>query len=172
VMTCPVCGYEFPQPEKKVRIEAEASTLGVISGEVTTETLEVTDVDYEPWTKRGAPPTAPRTVRVTYWCGLNERHSEWLCPEHSGYARRKFEQWFLSRRVSEDVFVPASVDEFLEHVFAGMIKGTKDITIRRVSGERYPDIIASTPGDPPENCPLRDNGGEEECPEDYDDLPF
>jgi len=169
VMVCPTCGHRFPEPEKRVRIEAEASTLGVISGEVTTETLEVTDVEYEPWTKRGAPPTAPRTVRVTYWIGLNERHSEWICPEHTGFARMKFEKWFLARRASDDVKVPATVDDFLELEFMGMVRKTKDITIRRVAGERYPDIIASTPGDLPENSPFREGAFSEE---DFDDLPF
>ena len=170
VMTCPVCGYQFPASEKKIRIEAEASTLGVISGEVTTETLEVTDVDYEPWTKRGAPPGAPRTVRVTYWCGLNERHSEWLCPEHTGYARRKFEQWFLARRAGDEVPVPSSVDEFLEAEFSGCVRRTKDITIRRVAGERFPDSIKSTPGGLPESSPWLHT--EDIDPEDYADLPF
>lgn len=168
VMTCPSCGYVYPAPEKKIRIEAEASTLGVISGEVTTETLDVTEVDYEPWTKRGAPQGSPRTVRVTYWCGL-EHYSEWLCPEHTGYARRKFEDWFISRRVSPDIFVPTSVDEFLEHDFAGFIRGTKDITIRRVAGEKFPNIIKSTPGEIPEHSPF---ARRDEDYNDCDDLPF
>jgi DNA repair protein RadD len=167
-MTCPSCGYVYPAPEKKIRIEAEASTLGVISGEVTTETLDVTEVDYEPWTKRGAPQGSPRTVRVTYWCGL-EHYSEWLCPEHTGYARRKFEDWFISRRVSPDIFVPTSVDEFLEHDFAGFIRGTKDITIRRVAGEKFPNIIKSTPGEIPEHSQF---ARRDEYYNDCDDLPF
>jgi len=169
VMTCPNCGHQFPQPEKRIRIESEASTLGPISGEVTTETLEVTDVEYEPWTKRNAPPGAPRTVRVTYWCGLNERYSEWICPEHTGFARMKFEKWFLARRASDDVKVPATVDDFLELEFMGMVKKTKDITLRRVTGERYPDVVASTPGDLPDNSPFREDAFDEE---DFDDLPF
>lgn len=169
VMTCPNCGHEFPRPEKRVRIESEASPLCPISGEVTTETLEVTDVEYESWTKRNAPPSAPRTVRVTYWCGLNERYSEWICPEHTGFARMKFEKWFLARRASEDVKVPASVDDFLEMESMGMVKRTKDITVRRVAGERYPDIVASTPGELPDNSPFREGASAEE---DFEDLPF
>ena len=169
VMTCPNCGHEFQQPEKRVRIESEASSLCPISGGVTTETLEVTDVVYEPWTKRGAPPSAPRTVRVTYWCGLNERYSEWICPEHTGFARMKFEKWFLARRASDGVKVPATVDEFLELEFMGMLKKTKDITVRRVAGERFPDVVASTPGDLPDNSPFREDAFAEE---DFEDLPF
>ena len=169
LMICPECGHEFPPSEKKSKLEAEASTLGVISGETTTETLEVTHVDYEPWTKRGAPKEAPRTVRVTYWCGLNERYSEWLCPEHSGYARKKFEKWFIEHRADEGVFMPANVDEFMEHVFAGCIRGTKSITIRRTAGEKYPEIQKSVPV----STTLPTQPSEEDYdPNDLDDLPF
>lgn len=169
LMKCPSCGYEYPEPERKASLDSSASTLAVLSGEVTTETLEVTDVEYEPWTKRNSPPGAKRTVRVTYWCGLNERYCEWICPEHTGFARMKFEKWFLARRASEDVKVPATVDDFLEMEFMGMVRKTKDITLRRVAGERYPDVVASTPGDLPDNSPFREGAFDEE---DMEDLPF
>ena len=107
-------------------------------------------------------------MRVTYWCGLNERHCEWVCPEHTGYARRKFVEWFKARRVAEDVFIPASVDEFLEAVFAGMVKDTKSITVRRTTGRRYAEVIASVPGEPPENSPFNRDYSEE----DFEDIPF
>ena len=129
----------------------------------------MTHTEYEAWAKRGAPPDYPKTVRVTYWCGLNERYCEWVCPGHSGYARRKFIEWFKARRVADDVFIPENADEFLEAVFSGMVKDTKSITIRRTAGERWPKVVSSVPGDPPENSPFADGAGE---PEDYDDLPF
>ena len=169
LMTCPECGHEFERKEREVRIDATASTLGVLSGETTVETLEVTHTDYEVWEKRGAPPGYPKTVRVTYWCGINDRYCEWVCPEHSGYARRKFIEWFKARRVADDVFIPENADEFLEAVFSGMVKDTKSVTIRRTAGERWPKVVSSVPGDPPENSPFADGAGE---PEDYDDLPF
>lgn len=171
IMTCPCCGYQYPEPQKNAtKLDAEASTNGLFSGEVVDEDLDVTDVTYEPWTKRGAPPGSVRTVRVTYWCGLNERYSEWLCPEHKGYARKKFEEWFLSRRADEGVFVPTSVDDFMEHDFAGLIRTTSSIKVRRVSGEKYPTILKSVPGE----LPVRKNTPEYETInyEDCDDLPF
>ena len=171
-MACPACGYEFPAPAKRIRLESEASTLDVISGEVTTETLEVTDVQYEPWRKRGAPPEYPRTVRVTYWCGLNERYSEWICPEHTGFARRKFEEWFLARRVSESAPVPSTVDEFMEQDFMKLIRGTREITVRRVSGERFPDVVKSIAGDVPEGSPFGNAPAAADDTAYEDDLPF
>ena len=74
-----------------------------------------------------------------------------------------------ARRVADDVFIPENADEFLEAVFSGMVKNTKSVTIRRTAGERWPKVVSSVPGDPPENSPFADGAGE---PEDYDDLPF
>ena len=62
------------------------------------------------------------------------------------------------------------MDEFLEAEFSGCVRRTKDITIRRVAGERFPDIIKSTPGDLPESSPWLHT--EDIDPEDYADLPF
>ena len=50
-----------------------------------------------------------------------------------------------------------------------MVRKTKDITVRRVAGERYPDVVASTPGDLPDNSPFREGAFDEE---DMEDLPF
>lgn len=171
MMECPECGYVYPVKEtEKKELDSEASTVDVLSPEIFTETLDVTDTQYEPWTKRGAPHGAPRTIRVTYWCGLNERYSEWLCPEHTGYARKRFEKWFLARRADEGVFVPASVEEFMEHVFAGLIRNTASITVQRVAGERYPNITKSVVGNLPER--RKDPEYETIDAEDCDDLPF
>ena len=43
--------------------------------------------------KRGAPAGHPKTLRVDYQVGFNDVASEWVCPEHTGYARWKFEKW-------------------------------------------------------------------------------
>ena len=168
---CPECGHAFPQKEREAKISGEASTLDVISGEVKTETREVEFTEYAPWTKRGAPAGSPRTVRVTYWCGLNERYSEWLCPEHVGYARRKFEKWYLDRVGLDETAIPDTVDEFLDRESEGRVRGTKEITVRTVSGSKWPEVVASVPGDFPPPTP---SGGEGPDPADidYDDLPF
>ena len=168
---CPECGHAFPQKEREAKICGEASTLDVISGEVKTETREVEFTEYAPWTKRGAPAGSPRTVRVTYWCGLNERYSEWLCPEHVGYARRKFEKWYLDRVGLDETAIPDTVDEFIDREGEGKVRGTKEITVRTVSGSKWPEVVASVPGDFPPPTP---SGGEGPDPADidYDSLPF
>ena len=94
--TCPDCGYVFPPPERQ-KHEGTASTAGILSGEVTTNEYLVKDVLYSVHTKNGAPPEHPKTLRVDYEIGFNWFISEWVCPEHTGYARWKFEKWWKTR---------------------------------------------------------------------------
>ena len=94
--TCPECGYEFPPPERS-NLTEHASSEGVLSGEITDTDHEVTDVSYSPHVKRNAEPGTPRTMRVDYEVAPTQYKSEWVCPEHTGYARSKFERWWRER---------------------------------------------------------------------------
>lgn len=57
----------------------------MISTQVQAEWLDVDDVGYSRWRKEGK----PDSVRVTYYCGLI-KVSEWLCPDHGGYAAERY----------------------------------------------------------------------------------
>ena len=111
VMLCPTCGYQWPrkEPERKAH-EATAARAGILSGEVTIEKFPVKHTIYQVWEKRGAPPDAPKTVRVTYDIDYLTHYSEWLCPEHTGYARRKFEKWWREH-AHPDCPMPRSAEE-------------------------------------------------------------
>jgi len=91
---CPECGYEFPPPEGNDKLSRNASTAGIISGQVEHSDYEVLDTFYAVHEKRYAEPGTPRTMRVDYRIGFNDFKSEWVCPEHTGYARGKFEKWW------------------------------------------------------------------------------
>ncbi len=175
VMLCPDCGYQWPreEPERKSH-EATAAKVGILSGEVTVEKFPVRHTSYRVWEKRGAPPGAPKTVRVTYDIDYLTHYSEWLCPEHTGYARRKFEKWWREHAHPE-CFMPRTADEVCECEFSGMLREVKEITVRFVSGQKYPEITGYELGD----FPITGNGeqgmgnGEEGgCDEDWDDIPF
>lgn len=168
VMRCPECGYEFPrkEPERKEH-EAHAANAAILSGEIHVETYDVEHTQYQVWTKRGAPPDAPKTVRVTYFIDYLTTFSEWLCPEHMGYARRKFERWWRDHG-HPDALMPKTADEVCEHDFAGMIRETKKITVRTVSGSKYPEITGYELGDFP-TVAVQNNESEDF---DYDDIPF
>ncbi len=103
VMACPDCGHVFPAPA--VRIAPRAATLEILSSR-RAQWVAVTDVSY----RRHDKPGSPSSLRVDYRCGL-VWHSEWVCLEHSGYARHKAEAWWRAR--APDVPVPGSIDEAL-----------------------------------------------------------
>ena len=173
VMLCPDCGYQWPrkEPERKSH-EATAAKVGILSGEVTVEKFPVQHTSYQVWEKRGAPPDAPKTVRVTYDVDYLTHYSEWLCPEHTGYARRKFEKWWREH-AHPDCPVPRTAEEVCEHEFTGMLREVKEITVRFVSGQKYPEITGCELGDFPDAGSSSAGSGEEgDGYEDWDDIPF
>jgi DNA repair protein RadD len=133
---CPHCGYLFPPPEKE-KHEGEASSAGVLSGQVTVTEYAVRDVFYAIHQKRGAPPEAPKTLRVEYEVGLNRYFKEWVCFEHTGYARGKAEAWWRSRC---DLPVPATAEEACRLANADALAPTTHITVRTVAGEDFERI--------------------------------
>ncbi|MGI6354005.1 MAG: DEAD/DEAH box helicase family protein [Lentisphaeria bacterium] len=146
--TCPECGHVFPAKEHSGLTE-HASTAGVLSGEVTDTDYEVTDVSYSPHVKRDTEPGDPMTMRVEYRTGLGQYRSEWVCPEHTGYARRKFEKWWLER-CAEGCPVPNTVDEAVAWANAGALAAPKSITVRSVAGERFERVHSAVLGKRPE----------------------
>lgn len=147
--TCPQCGYVFPPPDRQ-KHDAKASEEGILSGQVTTTTYEVKDISYSVHVKRGADEDAPRTLRVDYLVGWNLYKSEWICLEHSGYARGKAVAWW-KRRSSDPV--PDSIERAVEIALGGGLAATTAITVRSVTGEQYERIIDYQLGPMPEPIP-------------------
>ena len=143
---CPECGYEFPPPERQ-KHDAKAATAGVLSGQVTDTEYEILDVRYSVHTKRDAPPDAPKTMRVDYRIGQFTSVSEWVCFEHSGYARWKAAAWWKARSFDP---VPATAEEAVALANCGALALTKTITVRSVAGERFDRIVDYELGEKPE----------------------
>ena len=160
---CPDCKYVFPPPDRQ-KHDAKASEEGILSGQVTTTTYEVQDISYSVHVKRGADEDAPRTLRVDYLVGWNLYKSEWICLEHSGYARGKAVAWW-KRRSSDPV--PTTIERAVQIALGGGLAITKAITVRSVSGEQYERIIDYQLGPMPEPLP------ESHCEAlDLDEAPF
>jgi DNA repair protein RadD len=147
--TCPQCGYVFP-PLERQKHDSKASEEGILSGQVTTTNFAVIDVSYSVHVKRGAEEGAPRTLRVDYRVGWNQYKSEWICLEHTGFARGKAAAWWKQR--SPDP-VPRSVTRAVEIAKGGGLAIPRSITVRTVSGERYERIIDYDLGPKPEPVP-------------------
>lgn len=146
---CPDCGYVFPPPERQ-KHDAAASEAGILSGQVTDTEYEVRDVTYSVHTKRGAPPDAPKTLRVEYQLGLNHWQSEFICFEHSGYARQKAVQWWRQR--SPDP-VPDTAERAVEIAEGGGVALAEKITVRSIAGEKYDRVVGYKLGPMPEAVP-------------------
>ncbi len=164
---CPECGHEFPERNRR-RHEATASSEGILSDQTTRTEHQVSEVFYAVHVKRGAPPDAPRTMRVDYRIGFNEYVSEWVCFEHDGYPRQKAVQWW-SRRSSEPV--PATADEAVELAEMGALAKTLAITVEHKAGDRFDRVVAYRLGVRPPRLDSED--GLPECVSAQDDsVPF
>jgi DNA repair protein RadD len=161
--SCPDCGYQFPPPEGG-KHDDQASDEGILTGQVIDTEYDVTDVFYSVHTKRGADEGAPKTMRVTYQVGLNDFQSEWVCPEHDGWARQRFEQWWHRR--SNDP-LPATAERAVDIANAGGVAHTHKITVRKVTGEKFDRIVDYQLGEKPEPLPADVLLGYDD-----DDIPF
>jgi DNA repair protein RadD len=129
VRTCPDCGHLFPPPEP--RIEAMASTLEVLTTGAP-QWVPVTRVSYGRHHKPGKPPS----LRVDYWSGLTH-HSEWVCIEHAGYARRRAVAWWETR--APGLPLPQKVDEAIAQT--GQLRRPEAIAVR--SKGRYTEVVGA-----------------------------
>jgi len=93
VRVCIECGHEFPPPQFNHGTKAYSGAM--ISTQVQAEWVDVNDVGYSRWRKEGK----PDSIRVTYYCGLI-KVSEWLCPDHGGYAAERYQKRMPSLRAS------------------------------------------------------------------------
>ena len=125
-----------------------ASNEGILSGEITDTEYDVEEVYYHVHTRRGASPNDPRTLRVDYRVTFNQYQSEWVCPEHFGWARKKFEKWWADR--SNDP-PPEDADQAVRLAEAGSLSIPMNIVVRKVGGEKFDRIIKYTL--PPEKPP-------------------
>lgn len=171
---CPDCGYEFPPPESS-KHDATASTEGILSGQSRTDDYTVQEVYYAVHQKRGAPDDAPRTMRAEYRLGFNQYQSEWICFEHTGWARKKAESWWRQR---SNAPLPDTAAEAVELANAGALCETKAITVRSTTGEDFDRIVGYELGEKPA---WREPGWDEEEAEPVnaggwegvdDDIPF
>jgi len=174
---CPECGYEFPLNDENGNLSQTASTAGILSGQVDYSDYEVQNTYYAVHEKRGADPDNPRTMRIDYQVGFNDFKSEWVCPEHSGYAREKFIKWWRER-AALGAPIPTTAREAVTLATAGLLAVPESITLKTVAGEKFARVTGwrlkprplYTP--PPE--PGWNDGEDAPQPEDYDpdEIPF
>jgi DNA repair protein RadD len=134
---CPDCGAEFPPAVRKSH-ESRSSSAGVLSAKITTTRLAVSDVRYCVHVKRGADEDAPKTLRVDYRVGWQKYKSEWICFEHTGWARAQAERWW--KRRSADA-VPDTAQAAADIANNGGLALATAISVRSVESEPYERIV-------------------------------
>ena len=78
---------------------------------------------------------APRTMRVEYEIGDHEYQREWICFEHTGFARDKAERWWRTRRGDENAEVPKTAHEAVNLAKEGILLQTESIHVLYVDDD-------------------------------------
>lgn len=132
---CPDCGHIFERDVEKKLTKTAAATP--ILSQTRPEFVKVKRRTLRRHEKPGARPS----IAIEYLCGMVV-HKEWVCPEHDGYARLKFEKWW--REHGGPLPFPETIDETLERV--GELRETDQIRIK--SAGRYWEVTARIPAIP------------------------
>ncbi len=163
IMVCPACAYEFPKIEKP-KHDTRASEAPILSQPSSLEVWPVDDVTWQVWKKKGADEGAPKTVMVTYHSGLRQVR-EWLCFSHSGYARRKAEDWWHARM--GDAPCPSSSELACDAM--NMDEGPKrPSSVGVLVGGQYPELRSVNFSKPCTSCRFFEGG---HCAKWQDDVP-
>ena len=133
-----VCGYMAPEDELKIGIVDEDSD---ILQDLEPEWVRVNDASYFSHTKKDPAPGKPSvTLRADYYLGLGRRVCEWVCVEHTGYARAKAETWWAAR---SDEPLPATVDETLRAIRLDGLRTPSRVRIAPEPGTKYIKLVAA-----------------------------
>lgn len=115
---CPDCGHLFEVERERTKHTAKADVTPLLSTQAS-DWLPVTSVSYHKHFKPGS----PASLRVDYHCGLT-RYSEWVCLEHTGYAREKAVRWLSERGYTGGLTVDIALS------LAGKIRQPDAIRVR------------------------------------------
>lgn len=129
LMECPDCGFKFERDvEKNIKQTADVTPI-----------LSTTKPDWVPVQRRTFyrhdKPGGTPSIRVEYLCGF-VAHKEWICPEHQGYARVKFEKWWRQHGGKDEA--PFSIQETFDR--AKELRETAEIMIK-ANGKHW-EIVA------------------------------
>ena len=138
VSTCPECKHEFPRDERTGKlIDPNASEDGILSGQETEDEYDVVSIHYQDYRNKNWQDGNPVTLKITYEIGINNYESQWVCPEHDGYAGEKFVEWWNKR---SKITPPFSSEQTAKILNSGITAAPKKIIIKRVAGEFFPKI--------------------------------
>ncbi len=133
---CPECGNLFPAPRRSDGLDAEASDAEPVDKGSILE-YDVDAVFYSEHARRDAEPDAPRTLQIDYEIAPRKYVREWLCPEHVGFMRRRFEERW---RALSNVPPPATAEEAANLATSGALATPLRIRATRKPGKKFAEI--------------------------------
>jgi DNA repair protein RadD len=119
-MTCPHCGYKFPDPG--LNLSTTASDAAVLSDRLKPKIKIVNRVGYYRHKKEGK----PDTLRVDYLCGY-DTYREWVHLEHVGFPRERACNWWKLRA---NTTPPRTIDEALKRTSELMVPA--NISVKKI----------------------------------------
>jgi DNA repair protein RadD len=136
VMKCPACGYEFPSKPKH---DAQAADAAILSSQIRPVRHEISDARYS----RHLGQSGSVTLRVDYYSGYHRVAQEWVCIEHTGYAKAKAIQWLTARYPQNYKHLPGTVEQLLDWIKGGFeLARPAAIHIRPGTGnKKFPEIV-------------------------------
>jgi DNA repair protein RadD len=144
IRVCPACGWEIPprlmeEMERADRERERALHSSKVSNEsIVTEPvwLDVDDVSIHLHRK----PDKPDSLRVQYRCGLT-MVSEWVCLDHTGYARQKAGQWWMLRDLPGD-FAKVTVADAMADMFLPQLIKERTRRIEVIRRGKFYEILS------------------------------
>jgi DNA repair protein RadD len=88
-------------------------------------------------------------MRVSYWDGFDLVADEWVCLEHSGYAKRKADAWWSERSKNAP---PNKIETAIAIAKAGGLAEPTAIMVRNEPGSRWVAIDGYELPQPPLPC--------------------
>ena len=136
---CKTCGAEFPvrQTDPDRNLTSASSSSGILSSQVKepepiVKEFNLIEFTVEEHHKRDAEPGTPPTLQCNYKViGPYWPKREWLCPEHGGRIRKKFDQWW---RDKSDAPPPETVAQAVVLINAGFT--ARPLKIRTITKPR------------------------------------
>ena len=130
---CPDCGCEFPFDDTP-KIQQSSSGKAVISKDFEDVRYTVDSCSY----KVAVSKSGKNTVKICYVSKTGKMIYEWLCPEHEGYPRSKFVEWW---HLHSNKPAPQTAQEVVDFWKAGFVADTISIVERKTKGDQYSKII-------------------------------
>lgn len=138
---CPECGHEFEPAEKPPAETPQSGKSAIIAGIspiAPPVRYDISRVGYSRHVGKSGVPT----LRVDYMSGFLRVASEWVCLEHTGYARQKAEKWWADRDLTRHAIRPGSIQKAIERIDDGDLNRPTAIHVRTLPGkDAFPEIV-------------------------------